>query len=251
VIPAAKTTAAIAAVLLVAACGRGDDAASRAQAPAQEAAGYVAAPRAATYADGVLSGQGAPGARVRLASPAGEAVFAEVDGEGRWSLRPPAAGEARIWGLSMTAAGRQVQSEGYVLTAPGGRAAVLRAGGGSRRLDPRPYGLGAFDFDRGGGAVVSGASPPDAVILVRLDGRQVAEGRADDQGRFTIALPPTDGGVHRLQVFGDGVQDEAQVETAPAAPLVAGPLRSQLSSGGLRADWLTPGGGVQSTVLID
>ncbi|WP_374470121.1 Ig-like domain-containing protein [Phenylobacterium sp.] len=242
---------AIAALLLLSACGGRGQAAKGSEDSAEAAAGYLAAPVATTYTGGALAGRGAPGARVRLASPTGEAVFAQVDGEGRWSLRPPAAAEPRIWGLSMTASGRQVQSEGYVLVAPAGAAAVLRAGGGSRRLDPQPHGIGVVDFDRGGGAVVSGTAPPDAVVVVRLDGRQVAEGRADESGRFAIALPPTGGAAHRLQVFGDGLQDEARVETAPAPPLVGGPLRSQLSSGGLRADWLTPGGGVQSTVLID
>jgi len=39
-------------------------------------------------------------------------------------------------------------------------------------------------------------------------------------------------------------------QVTPAAPLVDGPLRSQLTSAGLRVDWMTPGGGVQSTILV-
>jgi hypothetical protein len=40
------------------------------------------------------------------------------------------------------------------------------------------------------------------------------------------------------------------VQVTPAAPLAQGPLRSQLTSAGLRVDWMTPGGGVQSTILV-
>jgi hypothetical protein len=28
-------------------------------------------------------------------------------------------------------------------------------------------------------------------------------------------------------------------------------MRSQLSKGGVRIDWMTPGGGLQSTILLD
>ncbi|MCR5879942.1 Ig-like domain-containing protein [Phenylobacterium sp. J367] len=244
--------AAVAAVLTLAACGRGaDNPAEGAAGDRPEAAGYLSPPVAAAFAGGLLSGSGAPGARVRLASPGGAAQFAEVASDGRWTFRPPPAQEPRIYGLSMTSGGRTVQAQGYVLVSPRGQAALLRAGGGSRRLDRQAAGLGAFDYDRGGGAVISGAAPAGAVVLVRLDGRQVAEGRADAAGRFTIALPPIGGGGHRLEVQGDGFEDEASVDTRPAEPLVGGPLRSQFSGAGLRADWLTPGGGVQTTVLID
>lgn len=227
---------------------------SEPDAPAE--AGYLTPPVILSASPGpagvVLSGRAAPGARVRLATPAGEARVVPADREGGWSLTLPPAQAARIYGLSMTVRARQVQAQGYVLVSPSGQAAMLRAGAGAVRLDrPGGYGIGAFDFDRGGGAVISGWAPARAVVLVRLDGGQAAEGRADEAGRFEIPLPPIGGGVHRLQIYGDGFQDEARVQTAAAAPLAGGPLRSQLSGSGLRADWMTPGGGVQSTVLID
>src|SRR6185503_2734951 len=58
-----------------------------------------------------LSGAAPPLAQVRLASPQGEALTATADARGRWAivLRPSA--EARIFGLSATAKGRQLQSE--------------------------------------------------------------------------------------------------------------------------------------------
>jgi hypothetical protein len=252
VFPTFTRIAVVAALVLLSACGRGSGGGGPAgEAGREEEAGYLAPPLAVRFAGGELSGSGAPGARVRLASPDGAAQFADVAADGNWRLRPRTAGEPRIYGLSMNAGGRQVQSPGYVLIAPGGAAALLRAGGGSMRLDPQTPGMGTVDFDRGGGAVVSGVAPAEAVVVVRLDGRQVAEGRASAAGRFSIALPPLGERTHRLQVFGDGFQDEVTAATRPAAPLVDGPLRSQFTAGGLRADWLTPGGGVQSTLLTN
>jgi hypothetical protein len=199
-----------------------------------------------------LTGTAPAGASVRLAPPGGTAILAQADRTGRWTLALPAASDARIWGLSMTVDGRQVQAQGYLLTTPKGQAALLRAGAGAVRLDAQPPGaIGAFDFDRDGGAVVSGRAPPRAVVLVRLDGRSAGEGRTDADGRFEVSLEHPGGGAHRLQLFGDGFQDAAVVSTSPAPPLAEQPLRSQLSNGGLRADWLTPGGGLQSTVIVD
>jgi hypothetical protein len=240
----------------VAACAPGGQEADQANAaPEPAAAGYLTAPEPQAVrrepAGLVLVGRAAPGAEVRLATPAGQATLTKADGEGAWQVGLPVATEPRIYGLSMTTAGRRVQAQGYVLVAPDGKAAVLRAGGGSLRLDAAGFGVGAFDFDNGGGAVVSGAAPPGAVVLVRLDGRQAAEGRANAAGRFVIPLAPLGGEAHRLQVYGDGFEDTVTVVTSDAAPLSDGPLRSVPTAGGLRADWLTPGGGVQSTLLTE
>lgn len=244
------------ALAAASACAPRPETGSAAAPDAPAEAGYLTPPviltATAAPAGVTLTGRAAPEARVRLATPAGDASVVVADREGRWSLALPPAQDARIYGLSMTLGARQVQSQGYLLVTPAGRAAMLRAGAGAVRLDrPGGHGIGAFDFDRGGGAVISGWAPARAVVLVRLDGDQAAEGRADEAGRFEVPLPPIGGGVHRLQVYGDGFQDEARVQTAAAAPLAGGPLRSQLSDSGLRADWMTPGGGVQSTVLID
>ncbi|RAK61052.1 hypothetical protein DJ021_15150 [Phenylobacterium hankyongense] len=198
----------------------------------------------------VLSGQASPAAKLRLATPGGEVLAASADRQGRWTIALPASAQARIFGLSMAVGARQVQAQGYVLVAPGGQSALLRAGAGALRLDPRPAGrIGAFDFDREGGAVVSGAAPAGAALSVQLDGRQAADARADAQGRYSVALPRLAPGPHRLEVKGDGFYDAVAVEASPPAPLADGPLRSQFSPGGLRADWMTPGGGVQSTFL--
>jgi hypothetical protein len=251
--------AALVAVLVVAGCSAkpsavavGEDAAG-----AQETA-YLAPPRvdgARTGPGGVtLSGAAPAGAKVRLATPAGQAIFATADAQGRWAIALPPAQQSRIFGLSATAAGRQAQAEGYVLVTPKGQVALLRAGAAALRIDPPTRsGLRAVDFDRGGGLEVSAAVPPGATVILHLDGNQAAEGRADAGGRYVASLgspTPIRPGAHQLQVFGDGFSDQVVVRVSPAAPLAEGPLRSQLTSAGLRVDWMTPGGGEQSTLLV-
>ena len=200
-----------------------------------------------------LSGTAAPGVKVRLSAPGGAALFATADSDGRWSLRLPPSAGPRIFGLSEKVAGRQAQGQGYVVVTPEGPAALLRAGAGAVRLDPqRLPALGAVDFDNGGGLVISGVAPPSSLVFLRIDGRQVAEARVDAAGHYVIALTqPIGGGAHTLEVAGDTFVSRGQMEVARAAPLAAEPLRSQLTRGGRRIDWLTPGGGMQSTVLLD
>jgi hypothetical protein len=218
--------------------------------------GYLAPPsveRATQQGDFVvLAGRADPAAQIRLANPGGPTRTAVANRAGAWTLTLPRPSEAQIFGLSMVLPSRQVQAQGYILVTPKGQAALLRAGTGATRLDDQPEGsIGAVDFDRDGGAVISGRAPAEAALSVRLDGRQTAEGRSDGNGRYVIQLPRIAAGAHRLEVVGDTFADTAQVGVSAGAPLAAGPLRSQLSAGGLRADWLTPGGGVQSTVIID
>jgi hypothetical protein len=115
-------------------------------------------------------------------------------------------------------------------------------------------GLRSVDFDAGGALQVTCAASPGVTVILRLDGRQVAEGRADAAGRYAASLPaagqpPVRPGPHQLEVAGDGFSDTLALDLSPPAPLAAGPLRSQLTSAGLRFDWMTPGGGVQSTLL--
>lgn len=246
----------LSALVLLAGCGKAPPAAPDAP-QASDQADYAAPPSVAAVRTEagrqVVSGAASPGVQVRLGAPAGGALFARADAAGRWSLTLPPASEPRIWGLSDKVGARQAQAQGYLVVTPQGRGALLRAGAGALRLDPlRAPALGAFDFDKEGGAVVSGFAPPESLVFLRLDGRQIAEARADATGRYAIALAQAvPRGTHVLEVAGDTFTNTAQVEVSPAQPLVAGPLHSQLSKGGLRVDWLTPGGGVQSTVLLD
>lgn len=245
----------VAALVTVAALGGCRDAPPQ---PAGEAAAsdatYVAPPSVieATPAAGVvvLSGAAAPNANVRLAEPTGGVLDARADSEGRWKLQLPVHDDGRIYGLSAESAGRRVQAQGYVLVAPGGGTALLRAGAGALRLD-RTAGarIAAVDFDADGGALLSGWAPARTDVAVRLDGRTLGEARAGADGRFAYALPRLAQGLRRIETTGVGFVDVVQVEVTPPGPLTSGPLLVRPLARGLRADWLTPGGGVQSTVL--
>jgi hypothetical protein len=243
---------------LLAACSEKPSAA--ADSDTTQEAGYLAPPRVETVRPGpggvTLSGIAAPGGQVRLATPAGQVQFAPADARGHWTVVLPASAQARIFGLSATTHGRSAQAEGYLLVTPSGQGALLRAGASAVRIDPpaKP-GLRAVDFDRGGGMEISAGVAPGSVVTMLMDGRQIAQGRADSAGRYQVSLggqTPVKPGAHRIQVFGDGyaLMDQATVQVSAAAPLAEGPVRSQLTSAGLRVDWLTPGGGVQSTLLV-
>jgi len=237
-------------------CGRRPEPPPQPQATAPPASEFAVSPQALSArqegAGVVIDGAAAPGSLVRLARPGGAAVTASAGSDGRFRLSLPAAPDARIFGLSERVGGRVVQAQGYVLIGPAGKSALLRSGAGAVRLD-RSAGpqLGALDFDHEGAAVVSGSAPAKAWLSLKLDGRQAAEARADSRGRYAIALTRLAPGPHSLEIVGDGFRNAARVEVTPAQPLVGGPLHSQFTQGGLRADWLTPGGGVQSTVLLD
>ncbi len=247
------------ATALLAACGGKPSTRADAADPTAQDAGYLAPPkvdliRPSTGGGVMVSGAAAEGGQVRLASPAGQASFAPAGAHGRWTMVLPPATEPRIFGLSVTADGRQAQAEGYVLVTPAGQGALLRAGACAQRIDRGGrLGLRTVDFDRGGGLEISAEVAPQATVIVRLDDRQVAEGKADATGRYQVSLGaagPIRLGAHQIQVFGDGFSDRVAVQTTASAPLAQGPLRSQLTSAGLRVDWMTPGGGVQSTLLI-
>ncbi|MES2340198.1 MAG: Ig-like domain-containing protein [Pseudomonadota bacterium] len=225
--------------------------------PAAQAAGYVVPAMVTRVEAGpaglTLTGRAPAGAPVRLASPDGAAMAAEADDKGVWRLVVPAAAQPRLFGLSSTQGTRTVQAEGYLLLTPDGRGYLLRSGAGAVRVGAAPgLAITAFDFDREGAAVVSGAAPPSATITVRADGRQSADGRANAAGRFAISLSqPLAPGDHTLKIFSDGAENSATIDTSPAAALVDGPFRSSATPAGLRVDWMTPGGGVQSTVILN
>lgn len=238
------------ALLASGGCSRRPPAAKEEAGPAAD---YSAPPQAVSVVGGVIQGQAQPNARVRLASPDGSALVATADRSGHWRLQLPPSTDARILSFSEVAGARQAQGEGYLVIDPSGKAALLRAGAGAIRLDPRRApALSALDYDAEGGAVISGTGPPQSLVFLKVDGRQLAEARVDAAGRYAIALnQPLLGGPHSLEVSGDNFVSAARTEASPPAPLVGGPMRRQLVTGGLRVDWLTPGGGVQSTVLVD
>ena len=248
----------IVAAMLLTACGAEAPRAPIApkREPAAEA-GYATPPmvgRIETTAAGViLTGSAPAGAPVRLASPEGASLSVSADGKGVWRLTMAPAATPRLFGLSTTQGPRTIQAQGYLLLTPEGLAYQLRAGAGAIRIGTvAAPAITAFDFDREGAAMVSGVAPAGSAITVRADGRQSADGRANAAGHFAISLTqPLTPGVHVIKVFNYGAEKSATIDTSPAAALTDGPFRSSGTPAGLRVDWMTPGGGVQSTVIID
>lgn len=245
----------IVAVVLLAALGGCHAAPPRSSGEVSDSdAGYVSPPEvvaATRTANAVLlQGKAPAGAQVRLATPGGQAMTTRADREGGWRLQAPLDAQAQIFGLSAESAGRRVQAEGYLLVGPKGETALLRAGTAALRLD-RPPGsrIAAVDFDPEGGALVSGWAAAGTDVAVRLDGRVVGEARTDSDGRFNFAIARLSARAHQIEATGVGFTDDVGLDARPSPPLVDGPLRSQLNGHALRVDWLTPGGGVQSTIL--
>ncbi|MFM8375876.1 MAG: hypothetical protein ACKN9P_07460 [Phenylobacterium sp.] len=198
-----------------------------------------------------LEGRSPGGARVRLASPGGTELVARADAAGRWTLEVPGEGQPRVFGLSQAIDGRTTQAEGYVFLAPDGSAWLLRSGGAARPLGPAPARGLVVDYDRSGGTVVSGAGPANALLVAQIDGRRAGEGRVNAAGRFEIRLNgPAPMGESRLRVFGEGLNLETRLRLSPPAPPESGPVRSQDRGEGLRIDWMTPAGGVQTTQIL-
>ncbi len=203
-----------------------------------------------------LTGKATAGLRVRLGTPDGVAVFAPTDSHGVWRLSLAASPAVRLFGLSMAdaAGARTVQAEGYLAVTPQGRVAQLRSGSGALDISPRPAPLAilAVDYDRKGGSVVSGEASPASSVTIRVDGVQRGQANADANGRFSIglsdALAP---GEHEVEAA-DGELRVLTVATMTPAPILTqGPFRAERSASGWRIDWMTPGGGVQTTLLID
>jgi hypothetical protein len=260
VIRAAALASLLACALSLAACDADTSAwtSGKAAPPAGSAAeaGYVAPPKItwASHSDSgiALTGAARPGARVRLGPPQGDPMFAVADGTGVWTLALPPSENVRLYGLSMAIGDRAVQSEGYLMVLPEGQVLQLRAGAGAWTLAapskaPR---LLTVDHDAEGGAVVSGSAPAGGALQARIDHSAVVAGRSRADGHFDLALSePLAPGAHEIELIGDAGRDTVSVPVAPAEPLSA-PFRGERTPFGWRVDWLTPAGGVQTTLVF-
>lgn len=252
--------AALAAPLLLTctACG-GPEAADPAKNQAQrDERDYLRPPSILTARierDGAFAIEGVaqPGARVVLTGAEGGGAQAQADGEGHWSVRLPAAAAVRLFGITMTASGRTVEGEGFLMLAPDGRAAQLRAGSASRVLTAatRAPRILAVDFDRDGGAIIGGVAQAGSGMNIRVDRTAAGDVTADSEGRFVAAiLRRLPAGSHLIDVSGDAGGDELVVRIEAAAPLGGAVFRAQRLDRAWRVDWRTPGGGVQSSVVV-
>ncbi|OXE35309.1 MAG: hypothetical protein CGW95_14620 [Phenylobacterium zucineum] len=243
----------IALLSAVAGCGPTRDAGQRQTAKSVAEADYKTPPQVTSVR--MIAGQfevfgtASPLAAVRLARPTAPAGQGLADKSGHWVIRLPRATQTEIYGVSETISGRQLQASGYLLVTQDGLGVILRAGTGAVVLSPsNPARIAALDIDREGGAVVSGFGPPGIRISARVDGTKLGEARVDPQGRFVLPLTgPVNLGSHVLRVFGDGIDSALTMEATQVLPLQTSPYRATAIGPALRVDWMTPGGGEQTT----
>lgn len=249
-------------MLVLAACGRpgpfapsavqvGGDAPDPGYRPPPVLGGMIRA------ADGAvsLSGRAMPSSKVRMVSSSGVQIETTADGKGAWTARLGPVSEPTLYRLAAEAGDHQrVEAEGYVAVLPGGPTAVLlRAGAGAQVQDAGSARarILAIDIDAGGTTVVSGRAHPTAPVRVMVDGGLAIEGAAGPDGRFSLTLPkPLAEGPRKLQVVTPAGSAGAEVDVAPPRPPAEGPFQAVAEPLGWRLEWLTPGGGPQTTLLI-
>jgi len=221
-------------------CGRDAPVGSTAEAtvaPAVEESGYLTPPLilgAQRTADGsvVLSGRSGPQVRVRLSTPPPiSTAYGATAGEGgEWSV-------------------------GYVATLPrpGPAGVLLRAGGGAAVLvKPGVLKIAAVDYDSSGSALVSGLARPGASARLAIDGAAAGEARVNDHGRFSISLSAgLQPGDHVAVVQCADQSVSVKFTVGHPGPISGLPYHGERTSAGWRIDWLTPGGGEQTTQIFD
>jgi hypothetical protein len=235
--------------------------ADAASASAGAEAGYVQPPRptraARAGAGGVtIAGLADPQDRIRLSAPGGEAFGGAADGAGRWAITVPMQGQVRLFGVAEELAGRAVQAEGYVAVtpSPGQPAVLLRAGVGAQALAPPPAHprLTAVDCDGAGWVVISGLARPGATLHLTIDGGGGGDAQADGAGRFSITPGAAMGAGDHVAVLQSGGDLERLMFTIDAPTPVSGaPFRGRRQADRWRIDWATPGGGLQTTYVLD
>jgi len=200
-----------------------------------------------------IAGRARPRARVRLATPGGGAEFAQADGQGIWRLVSPVPSSPQLLGLSMSDRGRVLQAPGYILLTPDGTAARLRAGGGSQAAG-RPQGalaITVLDYDAMFAATLSGQGGEGQPVSLRIDGLERGRASGGREGRFVLSVnQPLTPGAHAFELVSGGAQTRTTAVVTAPAPLAGAPFRAWRTAEGWRIDWLTPGGGEQTTLLF-
>ena len=256
--PAKTTLLALAVLGLLAGCGRKPAAAVNATGIAAQAGpDYRPAPEllgGASTADGRLQlmGSAIPGAAVRLYSPGGAQQFTTADDQGRWRFTLAPSTEPRLLSLSMSDHGRVLQAMEYLFVAPDGVVARLRAGGGTQAPARGQPGLAALalDYDNQRAATLSGVSAPRETVTVRVDGVERSQGSADSTGRFVLALQPLAAGPHEFDLMGVAQQIHFSAVVDAPAPLGKATYVARKVGQAWRIDWVTPGGGEQTTLIL-
>jgi hypothetical protein len=245
------------ALAAVAACAPKPAAVNAAQSVPETPRDYRPAPElqgGGMTADGRLELQGSalPNATVRLQSPDGAKQLATADDQGVWSVVLSPSPQPRLLSLAMSDNGQVVQALGYLFLAPDGAVARLRSGGGTQASARGQTGLAALalDYDNQRAATLSGMAGPRETVTVRVDGVERGQATANGEGRFVVPLQPLPAGAHLFDLL--STTQEAHFSAIINAPAALGraTYAAQRLGRGWRVDWMTPGGGEQTTLIL-
>jgi hypothetical protein len=242
---------------VLAGCGRGGafptTSASEAPDPGYHGAPQLTGAVRAPDGEVALLGRSMPSARLRMVSAAGARIETTADGSGAWRAAMGPVSEPALYRLAAESDGQRLEAEGLVAVMPGAPAvAVLRAGAGAEALDSGKPGLRilAVDYDSGGATVVSGRAPASSPMRILVDGTLAVEAAAGPDGRFSLTLPkPLAPGARHLQAVTPKAVAALAITVTPPAPPKDAPYKVEAEGGGWRIDWVTPGGGPQTTLL--
>jgi len=254
----ARSGAGLVVLVLLTACGP-RPAGVTSSAPNPEA-GYAEPPRVISAerisGEVIIEGKARPDSRVRLVTPEGQAFGGTAGADGAWAMPTSTAGGPQLYAVGEDLGGRVVRGEGAVLALPAGRpAALLRAGGGALALGaPSPsVQIGSVDYDASGWAFVSGLAAPGAAVQLQIDSEAPTDGKADSAGRYSFTLKPSDlgAGHHHLTVSSGASSATTDVAVSPAGPISDSPFQATREARDWRINWRTPGGGVQTSLILD
>lgn len=249
---------ALAALGLLAGCGqRPAPAANATNSVTAGEADYKAPPEltGASIRAGVieLDGQASPGSTVRLANPDGAAEFTRADADGGWRIATRTGGAARLFSLSTSDAGRVVQAVGYLFVTPDGTVARLRAGGGSEPIVAGGPGVSVLtlDYDNQRAVTLTGHGEAGTSFSLRVDGVERSQASVDAAGRFELPLSqPLAAGPHDFDLVGGTAELRFTAPIDAPVALGAAPFAAARIGSGWRVDWVTPGGGEQTTLIL-
>jgi hypothetical protein len=108
------------------------------------------------------------------------------------------------------------------------------------------------DCDAAGGAVISGLAPPGSALHLSVDDAAAGEAKADAAGWYSVALAAAmKPGGHDVVVQAGNNSVRTRFTSDSSRPLESVLFRGQRLADRWRIDWITPGGGMQTTYVLD
>ncbi len=244
-----RAGAGAAALILLAACGDQPEADTRQ--PGEMQTSWAAPARLETAVFGpngvTLTGAAGPGDRIVLTDTVGVSVAATAGDDGVFSLRLATPADVSLYHAEIQSRGSQARAGEWLAITRGvdAVAAVLAPGAVVTPLNHAGL-LSGVDYD-GSAVLVSGAALPGEPVRVSLDDRPAQAVTVDQTGRYVARFASVPPGPRRFRVeAGERIQDVVLTLTAP--PEALGTSGSAVAT---RIDWPTPGGGFQSSWILN